>query len=131
MTEKKRPVLNKTSFPNASAMTEYGHAHNLTLGWYSNNIGCAAQEAGWSSTPELHQRHYEGVADFLAASGFDEMKVDSGGMYCAVQFQNHREVTISLPTVNTPFHTRIPFDPNVTCLVLGVTVPWLRHLHCR
>lgn len=70
-----------TSFPNITAMTAYGHAHNLTLGWYTNNIGCAGQEAGWSATPELHERHYEGVADFLAATGFDEMKVDSGGKF--------------------------------------------------
>lgn len=76
-----RPVLNMTSFPNITAMTAYGHAHNLTLGWYTNNIGCAGQEAGWSATPELHERHYAGVADFLAATGFDEMKVDSGGKF--------------------------------------------------
>ena len=56
-------------------MVAKGHALGLTVGWYTNNIQCHGQETGWSATPELHELHYQGVAEFLATSGFDEVKV--------------------------------------------------------
>ena len=58
-----------------------GHAAGLTVGWYTNNIECHGQEQGWSNTPALHQKHYAGVASWLAKTGFDEVKVDSGGRF--------------------------------------------------
>jgi len=58
-----------------------GHAAGLTVGWYTNNIECHGQEQGWSNTPALHQKHYTGVASWLAKTGFDEVKVDSGGRF--------------------------------------------------
>ena len=52
--------------PHAHALkVAKGHAAGLTVGWYTNNIECNAQERGWSTTPALHQKHYEGVAVFL------------------------------------------------------------------
>jgi hypothetical protein len=33
--------INTALFPSFGAMTSYGHARNLTVGWYGNNCRCA------------------------------------------------------------------------------------------
>ena len=35
------PIINKERFPDMRAMTDYGHALGLRVGWYMNNCICA------------------------------------------------------------------------------------------
>ena len=67
------PNVNTSRFPSLAAMTAYGHAAQLRVGWYANN--CHDAEA---VTP-APLSHYLGDAAALRDFGFDSTKVDSCG----------------------------------------------------
>jgi alpha-galactosidase len=65
------PQINTALFPSFGAMTSYGHARNLTVGWYGNNCRCADHCTDTSC--------YQGDVDVLVQSGFDSIKLDGCG----------------------------------------------------
>lgn len=66
------PQVNKNLFPDFKAMTAYGHARNLTVGWYGNNCICRDH----CSTAAC----YQGDVDATIAYGFDSIKLDGCGV---------------------------------------------------
>ena len=75
------PIVDTTRFPDLAAMTAFGHARNLTVGWYANN--CHDND-GAAGTP-APLSHYEGDVAALRAYGFDSTKLDSCGAEKNVQ----------------------------------------------
>ena len=67
------PLINTKAFPSLSAMTMYGHARGLRVGWYMNNCLCA--ERGFSD-PEIIQKIMEKSALAVGSYGFDGLKLD-------------------------------------------------------
>lgn len=65
------PIVDTSVFPDLKAMTDYGHAKNLTVGWYGNNCRCSDHCNGSSC--------YEGDVNALIAYGFDSVKLDGCG----------------------------------------------------
>lgn len=65
------PVVNTTKFPSLSTMTAYGHAHNLTMGFYGNNCRCKDHISDAIS--------FAAEANFVIDNGFDSVKLDGCG----------------------------------------------------
>lgn len=71
------PLANAARFPNLTALVEYGHARNVSMGWYLNSCGCR-----WSPKvlkPEAVERNYVGDVKALSALGMDAVKIDGCG----------------------------------------------------
>ncbi|KAJ9455270.1 Alpha-galactosidase 3 [Diplonema papillatum] len=72
------PLINKTTFPDMSSMTAYGHGKGLRVGWYANNCICAEnqyQDAAYIAS------HMEMSAKAVAANGYDGVKLDNCGQF--------------------------------------------------
>jgi alpha-galactosidase len=65
------PVINTSRFPSMLNMTSYGHALNLTVGWYGNNCGCADH-----CSEELC---YQGDVAAMVSFNYDSIKLDGCG----------------------------------------------------
>lgn len=75
-----KPLVNKTRFPDMSAMTEHAHRNNLTMGWYMNNCGCMETSQGWVGDANV-EKHYKGDVEALASYRFDGAKFDGCGPF--------------------------------------------------
>ena len=53
--EKGNPLVNTKTFPNMTAMTDYGHKIGLRVGWYMNNCICSEHKYTDTSTPSIAQ----------------------------------------------------------------------------
>lgn len=73
-----RPLVNRTRFPNMTAMTAYGRARGINVGWYLNNCLCA--EHGWTD-PTMVTAHFEADVAALRSYGFDGAKFDACGQF--------------------------------------------------
>ena len=90
-TEAGVPIVDETKFPDLGGMVEYGHAQNLTVGWYANN--CVCSEHGFSD--EEVNLQIEGDVKAAVKFKFDGIKLDGCGQkldlsrYAAL-FKEHR-----------------------------------------
>jgi len=66
-----QPVINTTKFPALRELVEYGHAHQLQMGWYLNGCKCPEKTAPSS--------FYQGDIQSLHEYGFDQVKLDNCG----------------------------------------------------
>jgi len=66
------PLIDRTKFPNMSALTEYVHTKNQTISWYLNS--CAF---GGPQNDSLV--NYEGDVSALVDYKFDGVKIDGCG----------------------------------------------------
>merc|ERR1719174_1366016 len=64
------PAVN-SKFPNMKKLVDYGHSKNLKMGFYQNGCACGEREE--------HKINYEGDIAYLAANGFDAVKLDGCG----------------------------------------------------
>jgi len=71
------PLANVARFPNLTALVEYGHERNVSMGWYLNSCGCKSSDHHW--TPGEIERNYVGDVKALGALGFDTVKIDGCG----------------------------------------------------
>lgn len=65
-------MVNSSRFPDMAGLVHYGHSRGVSLGWYHNCCGCAAEKS-------LSEPHYEQDAQTAALLGFDGIKVDGCG----------------------------------------------------
>mmetsp|Transcript_11142 Transcript_11142/g.16365 ORF Transcript_11142/g.16365 Transcript_11142/m.16365 type:complete len:454 (-) Transcript_11142:228-1589(-) len=72
------PIINKDTFPNMKAMTDYAHSLGLLAGWYMNNCICAEHEYILETEIELHMIQ---SAKAVAEAGFDGVKLDGCGQF--------------------------------------------------
>jgi alpha-galactosidase len=77
-----KPIINTVTFPNMSAMTNYGHELGLRVGWYMNNCICGEHQYTDTSKPSIAEVMEQSAAA-VAGYGFDGVKLDG----CS-QFRN-------------------------------------------
>eukprot|EP00927_Polykrikos_kofoidii_P061609 TRINITY_DN56443_c0_g1_i1.p1 TRINITY_DN56443_c0_g1~~TRINITY_DN56443_c0_g1_i1.p1 ORF type:complete len:462 (+),score=50.82 TRINITY_DN56443_c0_g1_i1:70-1386(+) len=74
------PLVNKTRFPNLTALVDYGHDAGLKMGWYTINCICMDtyivqddKDEEWAS------RVYSAEVRLMQDAGFDGVKMDNCG----------------------------------------------------
>ena len=102
------PIVNTTKFPNLRAMTDYGHARNLTVGFYGNN--CWAAEVSPSPAP---LDYYLGDVASFHAWNFDSYKLDDCGTEKNMQLWADLLPNKTLENCkNVPWFPEPPYKPN-------------------
>ena len=69
------PIVNKVKFPSMVQMTNYGHAFNLTVGWYANNCACSDHCRNVTECT----KQITGDVQALLEYKFDSLKIDGCG----------------------------------------------------
>jgi alpha-galactosidase len=80
-TKKGDPIVDETKFPDLGGMVSYGHARNLTVGWYGNN--CVCSEHGFSK--EDVELQIKGDVNATLKYKFDGIKLDGCGQKLDLQ----------------------------------------------
>jgi hypothetical protein len=70
-----RPLVNLERFPSLTNMTLYGHALNMTVGWYANNCACSDHCRTDDECSVQIQQDVKALIDY----GFDSIKIDGCG----------------------------------------------------
>jgi hypothetical protein len=76
-----RPLVNKTKFPNITAMTAVAASLGLKPAMYYNNYICHESMPPGGVDGSRYKQMLQGSVDFLFDQGFDGVKIDSGGPF--------------------------------------------------